>query len=58
MIVCVCKRVTDSQIKQAANMGVCELKQLREHCQVGVQCGRCSSHAKELLQEVRENKAA
>lgn len=49
MYVCVCKAVTDTQIKQAINNGVCTRRQLFQCFGVGRDCGKCNKHVKELL---------
>ncbi|MGZ8136219.1 MAG: (2Fe-2S)-binding protein [Methylococcaceae bacterium] len=51
MYVCVCKAVTDKQIKNAINEGVCTRKQLFDCFGVGRDCGKCNKHVKELLDE-------
>lgn len=51
MYVCVCKAVTDRQIKNAINDGVCTRKQLFQCFGVGGDCGKCSKHVKELLNQ-------
>ncbi len=51
MIICVCHRVSDKQIKVAAEQGATSLRELRNHCTFGSQCGQCCSHARELLKE-------
>lgn len=49
MYVCVCKAVTDTQIKQAIDNGVCTRKQLFQCFGVGGDCGKCNKQVKELL---------
>ncbi len=49
MYVCVCKAVTDTQIKQAINDGVCTRRQIFQCFGVGRDCGKCNKHVKELL---------
>ncbi|PPC91635.1 MAG: (2Fe-2S)-binding protein [Methylobacter sp.] len=49
MYVCVCKAVTDSQIKNAVESGACTRKQLFNCLGVGGDCGKCSRHVKEVL---------
>jgi bacterioferritin-associated ferredoxin len=51
MYVCLCKGVTDRDIKAAINSGVCSMGQLRKTLGVASQCGKCSASARELLQE-------
>ena len=51
MYICICKSVTDKQIRRAAAKGVDNLYELRESLGVGAGCGSCLSHAQEILQE-------
>lgn len=49
MYVCVCKAVTDTQIKRAINEGVCSRRELFKCLGVGGDCGKCNPHVKKLL---------
>jgi bacterioferritin-associated ferredoxin len=51
MYVCVCKAVTDTQIKHAINNGVCTRRQLFNCFGVGRDCGKCNKYVKELLDD-------
>jgi bacterioferritin-associated ferredoxin len=51
MYVCVCNRVTDSQILDAADQGATSLEALGEQLKVATCCGRCAECAHELLSE-------
>jgi bacterioferritin-associated ferredoxin len=53
MYVCVCKAVTDRQIREAAQGGARTLKDLRRELGVTSECGRCASCAHECLRQVR-----
>mgnify|MGYP000299154268 FL=1 len=57
MYVCVCKAVTDRQIRQAAEGGARTLSDLRRELGVTADCGRCASCAHECLKEARRCKA-
>jgi bacterioferritin-associated ferredoxin len=57
MYVCVCKAVTDSQIKLAIDNGVCTRKQLFQCFGVGSDCGKCNRHVKELLDDHRQKQS-
>jgi bacterioferritin-associated ferredoxin len=54
MYVCVCKAVTDSQIKNAIAEGACTRRQLFQCFGVGGDCGKCNKQVKELLDENRQ----
>lgn len=51
MYVCVCKAITDRQIKAAIDDGANSLGQLRKALGVASQCGKCSITAREILDE-------
>ncbi|GAB4276979.1 MAG: bacterioferritin-associated ferredoxin [Methylomicrobium sp.] len=51
MYVCVCKAITDKQIKSAIEAGHCSRRQLNQCMGVGSVCGKCSRHVKEILDE-------
>lgn len=52
MYVCLCRNVTDKDIRQLVHTeGVTTMRELREHLGVAMQCGKCSSCAKDVLQE-------
>jgi len=52
MYVCICKSVTDKQIRRAAARGVDNLYELREELGVSSGCGSCAASAQEILDEV------
>jgi bacterioferritin-associated ferredoxin len=49
MYVCVCKAVTDTQIKHAINEGLNSRRELFKCLGVGGDCGKCNPQVKELL---------
>nr|WP_087147773.1 (2Fe-2S)-binding protein [Crenothrix polyspora] len=53
MYVCICKAVTDKQVKSAIAEGHCSRRQLNQCLGVGSVCGKCSHHVKQLLNESR-----
>ncbi|MEP7296669.1 MAG: (2Fe-2S)-binding protein [Burkholderiales bacterium] len=53
MIVCVCRRVSDSQIRQAAAEGAHSLECLQFDLGVATQCGRCADCASRVLCDAR-----
>ena len=56
MIVCVCRRVTDHQIRQAAAEGAVSLECLQFELGVATQCGRCADCASHVLCDARAAK--
>jgi bacterioferritin-associated ferredoxin len=51
MYVCICRQVTDTQIREAIADGATTMRQLCKKLPIGTQCGRCCMTAKEILQE-------
>ena len=49
MYVCICHGVTDGKIEQAIEQGADTMKKLTEQLNVGSQCGKCCSCAKQVL---------
>ena len=48
MYVCICKAVTDTQIRSAVEDGVTTMKGLRDSLGCTGQCGKCGKHVKKL----------
>ena len=53
MYVCICKEVTDTQIKLAIKDGANTMRDLRDELGVANQCGQCGQCTKALLKEHR-----
>lgn len=51
MYVCLCKGITDSQIKDAIYNGATSVNQLRKQLGVASQCGKCTSMTKQIVQD-------
>ncbi len=51
MYVCICKGITDQDIRDAVDNGLETFKVLKEELAVSSQCGSCVSHAKQILNE-------
>ena len=51
MYVCVCNAVTDSDIRNAVDSGVCSIRQLRQKTGCTSTCGCCKELAVEILQQ-------
>ncbi len=51
MYVCLCKAITDSEIRDAANEGLHDLEALGESLGVGVSCGCCRESAQAIIDE-------
>ena len=48
MYVCLCRGITDNQIRKAVQAGKTEFKQLKQSLEVGTQCGKCVRIAAEV----------
>ncbi len=53
MYVCICKGITDSQIKQAIDNGA-DYKDLRQNLGVATDCGQCSNFCKKMLGNAKQ----
>lgn len=51
MYVCVCNAVTDSDIRNVVDNGVCTMRQLRQKTGCASTCGCCRELAVEILQQ-------
>ncbi|WP_027329525.1 bacterioferritin-associated ferredoxin [Marinimicrobium agarilyticum] len=51
MYVCVCKGITDHQIKDAVYAGATTVGKLRKALGVASQCGKCTCLTRELIDE-------
>ena len=49
MIVCVCNNISDREIRQAIDLGINSMDELREALGVSTVCGNCLSYAVEVL---------
>lgn len=49
MYVCICKGVTENQIRDAVRAGACTRKELARCLKVGTACGKCNPQVRELL---------
>jgi len=51
MYVCLCKRITDGQIRQSRMDGVACFDQLQQQLGVSTQCGCCEELARSVFEE-------
>jgi len=51
MYVCLCRGVTDADIKQAVAEGASSMRALRQCLGVCSECGKCGSCARDVLRE-------
>ena len=57
MYICICKAVTDGQIRTAINNGICTHRQLIHCFGVGKDCGKCNKEVNDLLKQCSEQNA-
>ena len=57
MYVCICKSVTDKQIRRAAAKGADNLYELRERLGVAAGCGSCADTAQAILDDANSGYA-
>jgi bacterioferritin-associated ferredoxin len=56
MIVCVCNNISDREIRQAVDLGLSSMAELRRDLGVATCCGKCASCAKDVLHAHLESK--
>jgi len=54
MYICLCRGVTERQIQDAINKGFNNYSKIRSKLQVGMQCGKCACHVKQIVKETVE----
>ncbi len=57
MYVCLCKGITDGQIRDAVHQGCDSLRDLRRELGVASQCGKCARQAREEIRSARAEAA-
>lgn len=50
MIVCVCNNISDREIRQAVDLGITSMDELRRDLGVATCCGQCATYANDVLQ--------
>lgn len=58
MYVCLCRGITDQDIKDAVANGASSYRELREQLDLGTCCGRCAPEARSVLNETLSEVAA
>lgn len=58
MIVCVCNNISDREIRQAVDLGLSSMGELRRELGVGTCCGKCVSCARDVLHAHRDAQPA
>ncbi|MDO8907223.1 MAG: (2Fe-2S)-binding protein [Pseudohongiella sp.] len=52
MYVCICRQITDKEIRQRCEEGVTTFSELRAELGLASDCGRCGRYAREIIAEV------
>jgi bacterioferritin-associated ferredoxin len=55
MIVCVCNNISDREIRQAVDLGLSSMAELRRDLGVATCCGKCASCARQVLNDHLES---
>ena len=55
MYVCLCRGVTDRQIRRAVDQGACSLAQVQCKLSVADCCGRCVPMTRQIIREQRQD---
>ncbi len=56
MIVCVCNNISDREIRQAVDLGLSSMAELRRDLGVATCCGKCASCARQVLNDHLDSK--
>jgi bacterioferritin-associated ferredoxin len=51
MIVCICRAVSDREIRSLVDNGATSMTEVRAACGVGECCGKCARQAREVIAE-------
>ncbi len=58
MFVCLCKAVTDHDIRNAVESGVSSFDELKDELEVGTNCGQCACEAQSIFDDKIASEAA
>ena len=51
MYVCICRQITDKQIRELCSQGPVDLNEVRTRLGVASECGKCCGHARSIVSE-------
>ncbi|PCH58381.1 MAG: (2Fe-2S)-binding protein [SAR86 cluster bacterium] len=57
MYVCICRQITDTQIRELCREGASKLADVRSSLGVASECGKCSKHARSIVNEFHKTNA-
>ncbi len=55
MYVCICRQITDSQIREVCREGSRGMADIREKLGVASECGKCGRHALSIVSEFKSS---
>ncbi len=55
MFICICKQVTDRQIKEAVSNGAASFTDVQSELGVATQCGECKNHARQCMRQCKND---
>lgn len=58
MVVCICKRVSDREIRRLVDEGAGSLADIRRATELGTQCGKCACEARRIVRELTADRGA
>jgi len=58
MYVCICKAISDQEIKEAVANGAEDLDSIQAHLGAGTNCGACVDHAQAVIDEALAQRLA
>ena len=58
MYVCICRGITEKQIREAVEDDTCSMRELSSVMGVGMDCGTCTEYACQLLDQMKQQGAA
>ncbi len=57
MIICICKCVSDREIRRLVDEGATSLADIRRETELGTQCGKCACEARRMVRELTDNQS-
>lgn len=55
MYVCICRQITDNQIRDLCREGISSLQDIRAKLGVASECGKCGKLAQSIVKEFSKN---
>lgn len=57
MYVCVCRPITENQIRLEVKNGACSMRELKQRLGVAACCGKCARYAYQIMNEGKSEMA-